>query len=158
MKMVRDDKTSKIRERSKTLSGLGGDIAKMKFSYEVKNKTEQKYWQRRIERLTAYFEKSEEYYNQAYQLMRVISSEQADMFLLAVSKFHQLKTKQLKTLEKIMKNPTVMKSKDRQQSTWSKDAREEIIENSNRCLEHEKIMSMLFREFFDRYQKDVSGD
>lgn len=157
MKMARDDKSSEILKRSKTLSGLGAAIAKMKFSYEVKDKTEQNYWQRRIEEHKAYFEKSYEYYSQAYQLMRMISSEQADAFLLVVSRFHQLKTRQLQVLEKIMKNPTVMKSKDRQQSAWSKEAREELIENSNRCLEHEKSMSRLFREFFDRYQKDASG-
>lgn len=157
MRMARDTKSSEILKRSKTLSGLGAVIAKMKFSYEVKNKTEQNYWERRIEEHKAYFERSEEYYNQAYQLMKAVSEEKSGTFLLAVSRFHQLKTRQLEILEKIMKNPTIMKSKDRQQSAWSKEAREEIIENSNKCLEHEKSMSKLFREFFDRYQNGVSG-
>ena len=153
--MASSDKTEKIRKHSKTLSSLGSDIAKMRFSYEIKRETGQKYWERRIEEHKEYFERSREYYNQAYMLIKLVSEEQAGMFLLALGKFHQLKTRQLEILERIRKSPTIMEPRDRQQSRWSKETREEIIENSNKCLEHEKNMSILFKKFFDEKLKDV---
>ena len=58
-------------------------------------------------------------------------------------------------MEKIEKNPSIMNSKDRQQSLWSRKIKEEITEHSNKCLQHEKDMNTLFREFYEKYLKKI---
>ena len=41
-------------------------------------------------------------------------------------------------MEKIEKNPSIIDSKDKQQSQWSKELKKQITEQSNKCLNHEK--------------------
>lgn len=152
------ENSDEIARHVRIITKTGTEIAKTKFSYKVKNTADQKYWTRRVNEHEKYFEKSATYYNHAYQLMKIISAKDSDAFLLAVSKFHQLKTKQMEILTKIANNPTIMKAKDKQQSEWSKNTRDDIIENSSKCLEHEKYMSGLFRKFTEIHQKDISRD
>ena len=152
------ENSDEIARHVRIITKIGSEIAKTKFSYKVKDTADQKYWTRRADEHEIYFEKSATYYNHAYQLMKIISAKDSDAFLLAVSKFHQLKTKQMEILTKIANNPTIMKAKDKQQSAWSKNTRDDIIGNSTMCLEHEKYMSGLFRKFTEMHQKDISRD
>ena len=147
------DNRERIEAHSKMLAKLGMQVAKMRFSYKVNCSIKQEYWEGRISDHKKYFEKGQEYYDLAYRLIKLVDAEQAGIFLMMLSKFAQLKTEQMKALENIRQNPTVMKTKDKQQSRWSKNAREEIVASSNRCLDHEKTMSRFFSEFFDRHMR-----
>lgn len=145
----------KINECANTLHILGAEVVRMGFSYKAKNETNQRYWKERIMEQQEYFEKSSKYYKHACLLMEMVRAEQHGILLLALDKFDQLKKQQIEILEKIKENTTVMIS-DRQQSRWSKDLKIEMIENSNRCLEHEKSMSDTIREFFNSHHKDLT--
>ncbi|EPA05191.1 hypothetical protein BG20_I2265, partial [Candidatus Nitrosarchaeum limnium BG20] len=46
------------------------------------------------------------------------------------------------------------KSKDKQQSKWSKDLREKLIESNTLCMNHEKNMNKIFRGFYEKHLKD----
>ena len=71
------------------------------------------------------------------------------MFLLKTSKFHQLGTELIKLMHQIEDNPSIINSKDKQQSQWSKKIKERILESSTNCLENEKNMNLDFRKFYD---------
>jgi len=143
------------KEHSEKLAKLGTELAENQFSYKVENKPTAKYWQKRIVNFKKYSEKGLEYYNQTYSLINLINNEEAQMFLLRISKFRQLGTTLITILEKIEKNPSIMNSKDKQQSLWSKKIKEEVTEYSNKCLRHEMDMNTSFRECYEKYLKGI---
>jgi len=77
------------------------------------------------------------------------------MFLLQTSKFHQLGTELIKLMQQIEENPSIINSKDKQQSQWSKKIKEKIIEYSKNCLENEKNMNLNFRKFYNTEIKKI---
>ncbi len=44
-----------------------------------------------------------------------------------------------------------MNSKDKQQSKWSIEQREQLIKSNNDCLIYEKHMNIFFKEFYEKY-------
>ncbi len=142
-------------ENLKKLAKLGMELGKNQFSYKVENKPSKEYWQKKIDNFKKYSKKGLEYYNQTYSLMNLVNTEEAQMLLLRTSKFRQLGTTFIEIMEKIEKNPSIMNSKDKQQSMWSRKIKEEITEHSNKCLQHEKDMNTLFREFYEKYLKKI---
>jgi hypothetical protein len=143
------------KEHSEKLAKLGMELGKNQFSYKVENKPSKEYWQKKIDNFKKYSKKGLEYYNQTYSLMNLVNTEEAQMFLLRTSEFRQLGTTFIEIMEKIEKNPSIMNSKDKQQSMWSRKIKEEITEHSNKCLQHEKDMNTLFREFYEKYLKKI---
>ena len=144
-----EDIKKKVQEKSEKLAELGFTLTKNQFSYKIEEKISKEYWQKRIKNLTKYNEISLEYYTQIQNLMNLINREKAQMFLLQTSKFHQLGTELIKLMQQIEENPSIINSKDKQQSQWSKKIKEKIIEYSKNCLENEKNMNLNFRKFFD---------
>ena len=138
-----------VREHSEKLAKLGIELAKNQFSYKVENKPSKEYWQKRIEDLTKYNETSLAYYNQVQNMMNLINKEKAQIFLLEISKFHQLGTELVKIMHQIEKTPSIINSKDKQQSQWSKKIKEKFVKVNANCLEHEKYMNIGFRKFYD---------
>ena len=153
MSKEQDKLKKKVKEHSKNLSSLGKELSDMKFNYKVLDKTDNEYWKKRIEEYNRYSQKVMEYYSQAHALMNIVEKEKSDMFLLNISKLRQLGVKLLDLLEQVGQNPSIMAHKDRQQSKWSKDLKEHLIEYSNKMMEHEKYMSTNFREFYERHTK-----
>ncbi len=143
------------KEHSEKLAKLGAELGKIQFSYKVENKPSKEYWQKRIDDFKKYNEKGMKYYNQAYYLMNLVNKEESQMFLLRASKFQQLGLTLIKIMEKIKENPSIIDSKDVQQSKWSKEIRDQITEHSNECLHHEKTMNTSFREFNEKYLKKI---
>ena len=144
-----------IKKNSEHLAHLGMEISQIKFSYKIKEKTSKEYWENRINEFEAYKEKSIEYYNTVCSLMKLIDPNEANLFLLQISKFHQITSKLLENMEKIRENPSIINSKDKQQSTWSKKIRQEMTDASNESLNHEKEMNLKFREFYDNNLKNI---
>ena len=144
-----EDIKKKVQEKSEKLAELGFTLTKNQFSYKIEEKISKEYWQKRIKNLTKYNEISLEYYTQIQNLMNLINKEEAQMFLLQTSKFHQLGTELIKLMQQIEENPSIINSKDKQQSQWSKKIKEKIIEYSKNCLENEKNMNLNFRKFYD---------
>jgi len=146
-------KTAK--EYSNNLANLGKDLSEIQFNYKViENPTEQ-YWQKRINEFKKYNEKGTEYYTQAHALMSLVDKEQSGLFLLSISKFRQMGLKLITNMEEVKQNPSIIKSKDKQQSKWSKELREKLIESSNACLHHEMDMNRFFREFYEKNLKNI---
>ncbi len=143
------------KEHSEKLAKLGMELGKIQFSYKVQGKPSKEYWQKRIDDFKKYNEKGMEYYNQTYSLMNLVNKEESQIFLLSASKFHQLGLTLIETMEKIKENPSIMDSKDKQQSQWSKEIRDQITELSNTCLHHEKSMNISFREFYEKHLKKI---
>ena len=141
-----------IDEISVKLTKLGAELAEMKFSYKVVAKPSKEYWNERMSEFKRYHEKGLEYYNQVYAMMNLVNKEESQMFLLRTSKFRQLGLELLETMQKIKNNPSITDTKDRQQSLWSKEIKNKITEQSNKCLSHEREMNLSFREF---YQKEL---
>ena len=144
-----EDIKKKVQEKSKKLAELGFTLTKNQFSYKIEEKISKEYWQKRIKNLTKYNEISLEYYTQIQNLMNLVNKEEAQMFLLQTSKFHQLGTELIKVMQQIEENPSIINSKDKQKSQWSKKIKEKIIEYSKNCLENEKNMNLNFRKFYD---------
>ena len=144
-----------IKKNSEHLAHLGVEISQVKFSYKIKENTSKEYWENRIREFEAYKEKSLEYYNTVCSLMRLIDTNEANLFLLQISKFHQITSKLLENMEKVRENPSIINSKDKQQSTWSKKIRQEMTDASNESLIHEKDMNTEFREFYDNNLKNI---
>ena len=155
--MNQDSEEIKIRiqEQSKKLTELGSILAKNQFTYKIEEKTSKEYWQKRIQDLTKYNETSLAYYSQVQKMMNVINIEEAQMFLLQTSKFHQLGTELIKLMYQIEENPSIISSKDKQQSQWSKKIKEKILQVSSKCLENEKSMNLNFRKFYDKEIKTI---
>ncbi len=143
------------KEHSDKLAKLGMELRRIQFSYKIEEKVTKEYWNQRIEDFKKYNEKGLEYYNQVYAIMDLSKKEEAQKFLLRISKFRQLSTTLSETMEKIKENPTIIDSKDRQQSLWSKEIKNQITEQSNQCLQHEMNMNGSFREFYEEYLKNV---
>ena len=144
-----EDIKKKVQEKSEKLAELGFTLTKNQFSYKIEEKISKEYWQKRIKNLTKYNEISLEYYTQIQNLLNLVNKEEAQMFLLQTSKFHQLGTELIKLMQQIEENPSIINSKDKQQSQWSKKIKEKIIEYSRNCLENEKNMNLNFRKFYD---------
>ena len=155
--MSQDSEEIKIRiqEQSKKLTELGSILAKNQFTYKIEEKISKEYWQKRIQDLTKYNEISLAYYSQVQKMMNLINIEEAQMFLLQTSKFHQLGTELIKLMRQIEENPSIISSKDKQQSQWSKKIKEKILEVSSKCLENEKNMNLNFRKFYDKEIKII---
>ena len=146
---------NKVKENSEKLMELGSILAKNQFSYKIEEKKSKEYWQNRIEDLQKYNESSVAYYNQVQNMMNLIDKEKGNMFLLQISKFHQLGTELKKIMQEIEETPSIINSKDKQQSQWSKKVKEKLIEISTKCLEHEKVMNLNFRKFYDEEVKKI---
>jgi hypothetical protein len=155
--MSQDSEEIKIRiqEQSKKLTELGSILAKNQFTYKIEEKISKEYWQKRIKDFTKYNEISLTYYSQVQKMMNLINIEEAQMFLLQTSKFHQLGTELIKLMYQIEENPSIISSKDKQQSQWSKKIKEKISEVSSKCLENEKNMNLNFRKFYDKEIKII---
>ena len=145
----------KIKKYSDQLASLGMEISQIKFSYKIQEKTSKEYWANRIKEFEIHKEKSLEYYNTVCSLMKLIDSNESNLFLLQISKFHQISSKLLENMNKIKENPSIINSKDKQQSTWSKKIRQEMTDTSNELLNHEKEMNTKFREFYENNLKDI---
>ena len=143
------------KEHSDKLAKLGMELGEIQFSYRIEEKVTKEYWNQRIDEFKKYNEKGLEYYNQVHAMMDLINKEEAQRFLLRVSKFRQLSTTLLETIEKIKENPTIIDSKDKQQSLWSKEIKNKITEQSNQCLRYEMDMNASFREFYEKHLKSI---
>ena len=143
-----------IKEHSDELAKSGVELGKIQFSYKMENKSSKEYWQKKIEDFKKYSQKGLEYYNQAYSLINLINKEESQMFLLRTSKFRQMGLTLIEIMEKIKENPSIMDSKDRQQSQWSRKIKNEIIQHADKCLGHEREMNVSFREFYEKHLKN----
>ncbi|WP_428324404.1 hypothetical protein [Nitrosopumilus sp.] len=150
-----ENKQKSMKEHSDKLAKLGMDLSKIQFSYKVEEKTSKGYWQKRIENFKEYNKKALEYYNQVFSLIKVADKEESEKFLLQISKFRQLSLSLIEIMEKIQENPSIINSKDRQQSQWSREIKNNITEQSNKCLQHERDMNSYFRDFYEKHLKDV---
>ncbi len=146
-------KTAK--EYSNNLANLGKELSEIQFNYKVIENATEQYWQKRVNEFKKYNEKGTEYYTQAHALMNLVDKEQSGLFLLNISKFRQIGLKLITNMEEVKQNPSSIKSKDKQQSKWSKDLREKLIETSNACLHHEMDMNKFFREFYEEHLKNI---
>jgi len=150
------EKLKKIaKEHSEKLAKLGMELSEIQFSYKVEEKPSKEYWQKRIDDFKKYNEKGMEYYNQVYSLMNLVNKEESQMFLLRTSKFRQLGLTLIEIMEKIKENPSIIDLKDKQQSQWSKEIRDQITEHSNKCLHYEMDINTSFREFYEKYLKKI---
>jgi hypothetical protein len=155
MNQESDNIKKKIQEQSKKLAELGLTLAKSQFTYKIEEKVSKEYWQEKIKELEKYNQTSLEYYSQVQKMMILINKNEAKMFLLQTSKFHQLGTELIKLMCQIKENPSIIDSKDKQQSQWSKKIKESILELSTNCLENEKNMNLNFRKFYDKEIKKL---
>ncbi|MCP2506639.1 MAG: hypothetical protein NLN56_06470 [Nitrosopumilus sp.] len=142
-------------EKSKKLAELGSILAKNQFTYKIQEKTTKEYWEKRVQELKKYDETSLAYYNEIQNMMELINKDEAQTYLLHISKFRQLSTDLIKIMEKIKENPSIIDSKDKQQSLWSKGVKKEILEISTNCVDHEKYMNSIFREFYETKIKEI---
>ena len=143
------------KEYSDKLAKLGMELSEIQFSYKIEGKSTKEYWQKRIDDFERYSEVGMKYYNQAYSLMNLVSSEESKVFLLRISKFRQLESTLVEIMEKIRENPSIADSKDRQQSQWSKEIKNQITEQGTKCLHHEMDMNKSFREFYEKHLKKI---
>jgi len=146
-------KTAK--EYSNNLANLGKELSEIQFNYKVIENATEQYWQKRVNEFKKYSEKGIEYYTQAHALMNLVDKEQSGLFLLNISKFRQIGLKLITNMEEVKQNPSSIKSNDKQQSKWSKELREKLIETSNACLHHEMDMNKFFREFYEEHLKNM---
>ncbi len=151
-----NDLKNSVKEHSKNLEKLGKDLSENKFNYKVLNETKTEYWENRIHDFKRYQQKGIEYYTQVHALMNLIDKEKAVIFLLSLSKLRQLGTELLELFEEIKQNPTIMSSKDKQQSKWSKEIKDQLIDYSNQALQQETDMNTDFRQFYDNYLKNFA--
>lgn len=142
-----------INECSKKLEKLGRELANIQYDFKIQNKTSEKYWVSRINEFQKYHQKVTEYFTQAYSLMNLSSKEESNLFLFKINKLKQNGTRLIQCMEKIKENPSIMDLKDKQQSKWSVDQRDELINSNNECLNHEKHMNIYFREFYEKNLK-----
>ncbi len=143
------------KDHSDKLAKLGRELGEIQFSYKIEEKVTKEYWEQRMKDFKKYNEKGLEYYNQVHAMMNLVNQEEAQMFLLRVSKFRQLSVTLLEIMEKIKDNPSIIDPKDRQQSSWSREIKNKITEQSDKCLRHEMDMNSSFREFYEKYLKKI---
>jgi len=144
-----------VKKHSENLAKLGHDLSEIQFRYKIIENTTNEYWENRIEKFKKYSEKGKEYYFQAHALINLTDKEQAGLFLLSISKLRQLELNLEKIMSEVMQNPSIIKSKDKQQSKWSKELREQLVDASNKCLDHETSMNKFFREFYESKLKKI---
>jgi predicted nucleic acid-binding Zn-ribbon protein len=145
----------RVKEHSEKLSKLGTDLAKNQFIYKVEKKSSKEYWQERISNFKKYNENGFRYYDEIFALMRIIDEEKSQMFLLQIAKFRQLGLTLIEIMEKLKDNPSIINSKDRQQSQWSREIKNQITEQSDKCLKCEREMNTTFREFYEEKMKEI---
>jgi len=145
-----DSKKTK-KEYSERLEKLGVELSKIQYDFKIKDKPSEKYWIKRIQEYEKYRNKVTEYFTQAYSLMNLVTEEQSGVFLLRISKLRQLGEKLLEDMEKVKQNPSSMNLKDKQQSKWSKEIRDQLLKSNNDCLNHEKRMNVFFKEIYEKY-------
>lgn len=150
-----ENRQKMVKEHSDKLAKLGIELSKIQFSYKVEEKTSKEYWQKRIESFDEYNKKALEYYNQIFSLIKNIEKEESERFLLQISRFRQLSSSLIEIMKKIEENPSVLNSKDRQQSQWSRELKNNITEESNKCLHHERDMNSYFRDFYEKSLKNI---
>lgn len=148
-----NDLKKSVKVYSDNLAKLGKGLSEIKFNYKVLNETKEDYWEKRIESFKKYQQKGIEYYTQAHTLMNLVEVEKAGIFLLSISKLHQLGIKLLELFEEIKQNPDIMSSKDKQLSKWSKEIKDQLIEYSDKTLKLETDMNTNFRQFYDKHLK-----
>lgn len=148
-----NDLKKSVKVYSDNLAKLGKGLSEIKFNYKVLNETKEDYWKKRIESFKKYQQKGIEYYTQAHTLMNLVEVEKAGIFLLSISKLHQLGIKLLELFEEIKQNPDIMSSKDKQLSKWSKEIKDQLIEYSDKTLKLETDMNTNFRQFYDKHLK-----
>ena len=144
-----------VKEQSDNLAKLGRELGETQFSYKIEENLTKEYWQQRINDFKKYNEKGTEYYNQVYNIMNLVNKQDAQLFLLRISKFRQLSKTVIENMEKVSENPSIVNSKDKQQSQWSKDIKNQLTEQSNKCLRHEMDMNSTFREFYEKELKKI---
>jgi len=144
-----------VKEHSEKLSKLGTDLAKNQFIYKVEKKSSKEYWQERITNFKKYNDNGFRYYDEIFALMRIIDEEKSQMFLLQIAKFRQLGLTLIEIMEKLEENPSIINSKDRQQSQWSREIKNQITEQSDKCLKCEREMNTTFREFYEEKMKEI---
>ncbi|MFB5618962.1 MAG: hypothetical protein ACE5RE_05140 [Candidatus Nitrosomaritimum aestuariumsis] len=142
-----------IAECSEKLQRRGEELSKIQYDFKIENKPSEKYWSKRITQFGQYHGKVIEYFTQAYSLMNLVNDEESGLLLLKISKLKQLGAKFIENMEKIKQNPSIMDLKDKQQSKWSTEQKEELINSNKECLEHEKHMNVFFREFYEKNLK-----
>lgn len=150
-----EDNQKSIKEHSDKLAKLGVELGKIQFSYKVEEKISKEYWQKRIENFEKYNKKALEYYSQVFSLIKVANKEESERFLLQISKFRQLSSSLIEIMGKIKENPSIINSKDKQQSQWSREIKNNITEESDKCLHHERDMNSYFRDFYEKHLRDV---
>ena len=155
MDEITEDVKKSIEKYSENLARLGSGLSEIQFNYRVLDKNNSKYWEDRLEHFKKYHQKGIEYYTQVHLIMNIVEKEKAGLFLLNLSKLRQLGRKLLNLLEQIKENPSVMHSKDKQQSKWSKELREQLIECSDKNLNLEKDMNDNFREFYEKHLRNL---
>lgn len=144
-----------VKEHSNNLAKLGTELGEIQFSYKIEENSTKEYWQQRIKEFIKYNEKGAEYYNQVYNIMNLVNKQGAQLFLLRISKFRQLSKTVIENMEKVSENPSIVNSKDKQQSKWSKEIKNQLTEQSNKCLRHEMDMNSTFREFYEKELKKI---
>ena len=144
-----------VKGHSDNLAKLGKELSEIQFNYKIIENITEQYWQNRINEFKKYNQKGIEYYTQAHVLMNLVDKEQSGIFLLGISKLRQLESKLIASMEEVKQNPSIVKSKDKQQSKWSKELREKLTESSNVCLHHEMYMNRFFREFYEKHLKNI---
>ncbi|HUT06235.1 MAG TPA: hypothetical protein VMW74_06065 [Nitrosopumilaceae archaeon] len=140
-----------ITKYNQKLERLGRELSKIQYDFKIKNRPSEKYWVKRIQEFDNYHKKTVEYFTEAYSLMHLANEEQSSMFFLRVSKLVNLGVKVLEDMEKIKQNPSIMNLKDKQQSRWSVELREQLIKSNKECLDHEKRMNVFFKDFYEKY-------
>lgn len=150
-----DESREKINEHSKKLANLGSELSKIKFNYKLEKKPAKEYWEKRIIEFQTYKDTGIKYYNQGYLLMDIVNKDDAKLFLLEISKFHQLSLDMIDLMKKIKENPSIFDPKDKQQSQWSKNVKNQFVKSNEDCLKLEKDMNFLFREFYDKNLKNL---
>ena len=139
-----------MEDHSKNLEKIGMYLSKIQYDFKIKNNPSEDYWSKRIQEFQNYHKTTIEYFTQAYSMIKLEDDEKAGLFLIKLSKHKQLGNKLLGDMEKIKQNPSAMNLKDNQQSKWSIELRENLIQSNKNCLNHEKHMNIFFKDFFKK--------
>lgn len=140
-----------IKKNSIKLEKLGGELSKIQYDFKIKDIPSKNYWEKRIQEFTDYHKKVVEYFSEVGSLMKLSNKDDSEIFFLRISKLLQLGRTVLQDMEKVKQNPSIMNLKDKQQSKWSKELRDHLINSNKNCLEHEKRMNIFFKEFYEKY-------
>ncbi len=149
------------KEHSDKLATLGMKLNEIQFSYKIEGKSTKEYWQKRIDDFKKYSESGMEYYNQVYSLMNLVNKEESQTFLFHISKFRQLGITLLEIMEKIKENPSIADTKDKQQSYWSKEIKNQALPNTATnvyimkwiCKNSQHIISL--ENSYEKYLKKI---